>query len=209
MVNKLEVAWTLAVVALLAGVAAYSTVLLYHVDSLPGDPTEYVTVIGHQWEWEFCYPANGTCVNSSYDATTNTVTGGALWAPGGSVLQVNVTGADVVHSFNIPQLGIRIDAIPGRTNHLAFTIPSVTPGTRVLDPVYRVLRYLPRHDALLPRRDLGRLAGALSLLAARTGALPVGDALLEPRGRRPSGPPTRKGGVQWWESSVGGGNRPM
>jgi cytochrome c oxidase subunit 2 len=132
MVNKLEVAWTLAVVALLAGVSAYSTILLYHLDALPSDPTEYVTVIGHQWNWEFCYPANATCFNSTYNPTNNSVTGGELWAPAGGEVQVNVTGADVVHSFNIPQLGIRIDAIPGRVNLFAFSVPSVAPGTKYL-----------------------------------------------------------------------------
>jgi heme/copper-type cytochrome/quinol oxidase subunit 2 len=132
MVNKLEVAWTLAVVVLLAGVAAYSTVLLYHIDALPSDPTEYVTVIGHQWEWEFCYASNDTCFNSSYDASTNTVSGGAFWAPPGALVQINVTSVDVVHSFNIPQLGVRIDAIPGRVNMLAFNVPSVSAGTQYL-----------------------------------------------------------------------------
>ena len=132
MVNKYEIAWTLAVVILLAGVAAYSTILLYQLDALPSDPTEYVDVTGHQWYWEFCYPANGTCYNSSYDATTNTVSGGALWAPPGATVQVNVTGADVVHSFNIPQLGVRIDAIPGRMNYFAFTVPNVAAGTEYL-----------------------------------------------------------------------------
>jgi cytochrome c oxidase subunit 2 len=132
MVNKLEVAWTLAVVALITGVAVYSTILVYHLDSLPGDPTEYVDVIGHQWYWEFCYPANGTCYNSSYDPTTNTVSGGALWAAPGSTVQVNVTGADVIHSFNIPQLGVRIDAIPDRMNHFAFSVPNAAPGTEYL-----------------------------------------------------------------------------
>ena len=117
------------VVALLAGVAAYSTVLLYDGDSLPSDPTEYVNVIGHQWYWEFCYTANNTCFNSTYDLTTNTVSGGALWAAPGAVVQVNTTGADVIHSFNIPALGVRIDAIPGRTNHFAFSVPNAAPGT--------------------------------------------------------------------------------
>jgi cytochrome c oxidase subunit II len=132
MVNKYEVAWTLVVVGLLAGVAVYSTVLLYHLDALPSDPTEYVDVTGHQWYWEFCYPVNNTCFNSSYDATTNTVSGGALWASPGAVVQINVTGADVIHSFNIPQLGVRIDAIPGRTNHFAFNVPNVAAGTEYL-----------------------------------------------------------------------------
>ncbi len=132
MVNKLEIAWTLAVVALLAGVAAYSTILLYHLDALPADPTEYVDVTGHQWYWEFCYPVNNTCFNSTYDATNNTVSGGALWAAPGAVVQINVTGADVIHSFNIPQLGVRIDAIPGRMNHFAFNVPNVAAGTEYL-----------------------------------------------------------------------------
>ncbi|MGA7922973.1 MAG: cytochrome c oxidase subunit II [Thermoplasmata archaeon] len=132
MVEKIEIAWTLIVVALLAGVAAYSTVLLYNVDSLPSDPTEYVNVIGHQWYWEFCYTANNTCFNSTYDLTTNTVSGGALWAAPGAVVQVNTTGADVIHSFNIPALGVRIDAIPGRTNHFAFSVPNAAPGTQYL-----------------------------------------------------------------------------
>jgi cytochrome c oxidase subunit II len=132
MVNKYEVAWTLAVVVLIAGVSVYSTVLLYHLDALPSSPTEYVDVIGHQWYWEFYYPANNSYFNSSYDAATNSVTGGALWASPGAVVQVNVTGADVVHSFNIPQLGVRIDAIPDRTNHLAFSVPIVPAGTEYI-----------------------------------------------------------------------------
>lgn len=132
MVNKYEVAWTLAVVVMMAGVAAYSTILLYQLDALPGDPTEYVDVTGHQWYWEFCYPANDSCFNSSYDVTTNTVSGGALWAPPGAEVQINVTGADVVHSFNIPQLGVRIDAIPGRVNTFAFSVPNVSAGTQYL-----------------------------------------------------------------------------
>jgi heme/copper-type cytochrome/quinol oxidase subunit 2 len=131
MVNKFEVGWTLAVVVMLAGVAAYSTILLYQLNALPSDPTEYVEVIGHQWYWEFCY-TNGTCFNSSYDAQTNTVSGGALWAPPGAVVQINVTGADVIHSFNIPQLGVRIDAIPGRMNHFAFNVPDVSAGSQYL-----------------------------------------------------------------------------
>lgn len=131
-INKLEVAWTLATVGLIAGVAAYSTVLLYHQDSLPSHPSEYVNVIGHQWYWEFCYPANHTCYNTSYDAATLTASGGALWAAPGTTIQVNVTAQDVVHSFNVPDLGIRIDALPGRVNTFAFQIPNVAAGTQYL-----------------------------------------------------------------------------
>ncbi len=132
MVNRLELTWTLITVALITGVAAYSTILLYHIDALPAHPDEYVDVIGHQWFWEFCYPVNGTCFNTTYDAATNTQSGGAFWAAPGSTVQINVTAADVVHSFNIPGLGVRIDAIPGRVNTFAFTVPNVAAGTQYL-----------------------------------------------------------------------------
>jgi cytochrome c oxidase subunit 2 len=132
MVSRIEIIWTLIVVGLLAGIGGYSTFLLYNLDKLPAHPSEYVNVVGHQWYWQFCYPANHTCFNSNYDPTTNTVSGGGLWAAHGSTVQINVTGADVVHSFNIPALGIRLDAIPGRMNYFSFTVPSVAPGTQYL-----------------------------------------------------------------------------
>jgi heme/copper-type cytochrome/quinol oxidase subunit 2 len=131
MVNRLEVGWTLAVVGLIAFVSVWSTVLLYKLDALPADANEYVEVIGHQWYWEFVY-SNGTEVNSTYDAATNTVSGGAFWAAPGTRVQINVTSADVIHSFNIPQLGVRIDAIPGRMNEFQFTVPDVAAGTQYL-----------------------------------------------------------------------------
>jgi heme/copper-type cytochrome/quinol oxidase subunit 2 len=135
MVNKLEVVWTLATVALITFVAVWSTVLLYKIDSLPAHPNEYVDVIGHQWYWEFCYPANVStsgCFNTSYNPATETVSGGDFWAAPNSTVQINVTSTDVIHSFNIPALGIRIDAIPGRTNMVAFYVPNVAPGTQYL-----------------------------------------------------------------------------
>jgi cytochrome c oxidase subunit II len=132
MVNKLEVAWTLGTVALIAAVAGYSTIVLYHEDALPAHPGQYVNVIGHQWYWEFCYPANHTCFNTSYDASTLTGSGGALWAAPGTTIQVNVTADDVIHSFNIPALGVRIDALPGRVNTFAFQVPNAAAGTQYL-----------------------------------------------------------------------------
>jgi cytochrome c oxidase subunit 2 len=92
-----------------------------------------VNIIGHQWFWEFCYPANDTCFNTSYNAATLTTSGGALWASPGESVVINVTSEDVIHSFNIPGLGVRIDAIPGRVNQFAFTVPASVPaGTEYL-----------------------------------------------------------------------------
>ncbi len=133
MVERLEIAWTLAVVALISGVAVYSTILLYKIDALTPHPNEYVDVTGHQWYWEFYYPANNSYFNSTYNAQNNTVSGGELWAQPGWVVQLNITSSDVIHSFNIPQLGIRLDAIPGRMNRIDVNIPSnAAPGTLYL-----------------------------------------------------------------------------
>lgn len=132
MVNKYEVIWTLAVVVLIAGVGVYSTILLNQVDALPSHPGEYVDVTGHQWYWEFYYPANHSDYSVSYNAATEKTTGGALWASPGESVQVNVTSVDVIHSFNIPGLGVRIDAIPGRMNYFAFNVPNGAAGTEYL-----------------------------------------------------------------------------
>lgn len=134
--TKLEMAWTLGVVVLLAGVAVWSTFVLYNISGSPppGNPSEFVNVIGKQWQWEFCYSNASSvgCFNSTYNAQTNSVSGGALWAPAGTVVELNVTSADVAHSLYIPQLGVQINAIPGRVNTITFQVPSVAPGTQYI-----------------------------------------------------------------------------
>jgi cytochrome c oxidase subunit II len=130
--RRMEYAWTLAVVALLGGVLFYSTVLLYDTtDATPKHVDEYIDVIGHQWYWEFCY-SNHTCANSTYEPTNNSEVGGGMWVRPGTEVQINVTSVDVIHSFNIPSLGVRLDAIPGRNNSIAFAIPSAPVGTTYL-----------------------------------------------------------------------------
>jgi heme/copper-type cytochrome/quinol oxidase subunit 2 len=66
-----------------------------------------ITVIGHQFYWEFRYPNGTTSINE-------------LHAPVDQVVDLTVRSGDVVHSWYIPQLGGKIQAIPGRTNHTWF-----------------------------------------------------------------------------------------
>ncbi len=58
---------------------------------------------GAMWRWEFRYP----------DIGTEVATDGTLHIPSGGVVEVRVTSADVVHSFWIPRLAGKIDAVPG------------------------------------------------------------------------------------------------
>jgi len=89
-------------------------------------------VVGEQWSWTFCYYENNSCFTSNYNSATNTVTGGALWAAPNTTVQINVTSSDVAHSFYMPQLGVQINAIPGRTNTINFQVPDVAAGTQFI-----------------------------------------------------------------------------
>ena len=133
--RRIEWTWTLIPIILVMIVAGLSTTLLFNLDTGPtafgADPNLNVDVTGHQWYWEFQYtdPYGSQLSNGTGQDFSN----GTLWVPQNAIVWINVSSADVVHSFNIPQLGVRIDAIPGRINHYWFTIPSGTAvGTRFL-----------------------------------------------------------------------------
>jgi len=66
----------------------------------------YINVTGHQWWWEVSYP--GTAVSLQ-----NT-----LHIPAGTPINIHLHSGDVIHSFWVPRLSGKLDAIPGRTNIL-------------------------------------------------------------------------------------------
>jgi cytochrome c oxidase subunit 2 len=73
-----------------------------------GDPDDLlVEVSARQWSWDFYYRATDG---------THLTTRDVLHIPAGRNIRFVVTSADVIHSFWIPRLGGKIDAIPGRTN---------------------------------------------------------------------------------------------
>ncbi|MCF7203429.1 cytochrome c oxidase subunit II [Pseudomonas oligotrophica] len=71
---------------------------------LAGGPPLRIQVTGHQWWWEVRYPDAGV------------VTANQLILPVGRPVDIEVTSADVIHSFWVPRLGGKMDMIPGRTN---------------------------------------------------------------------------------------------
>lgn len=110
--HRLEAAWTIvpAVILLVVGLLAYQT--LAFTDTIPPNPDVTVTVIGHQWWWEFyANYTNGTSVH-----TTNFT----FVVKMNQVVKLIVLGADVAHSFFIPDLGVHVDAIPGHVNEAWF-----------------------------------------------------------------------------------------
>jgi cytochrome c oxidase subunit 2 len=111
--TRLELAWTIVPVLLLALIAGFVFWQLPEIKNVPeasaaGEPLE-IQVEGRQFYWQFSYP-DGTL---GYDT---------LVVPAERVVELEVTApeADVIHSWWIPALAGKIDAIPGITNHTWF-----------------------------------------------------------------------------------------
>jgi len=75
-----------------------------------------VRVVAHQWAWKFHY--DNPAVGDKY----------TFYAPAGTYIHATIVSEDVVHSFSMQALGIKVDAVPGQENEYWFETPS-TPGT--------------------------------------------------------------------------------
>ena len=106
--TRLELMWTAFPVLILAVIAAFVFYQLPSVDSAPAatDPIQ-ITVEGHQYYWQFDYPNGARSI-------------GTLHVPVGAVVDLKVVSPDVIHSWWIPALGGKLQAIPGRVNHTWF-----------------------------------------------------------------------------------------
>ncbi len=119
----IEVAWTLVPVLILVGIAVPSFRLLFEELDVPkADLT--VKVTGKQWYWSYAYPDNGKFEFDSLlskDKQPRLLgVDNEMVVPVNKVVRVQITGADVIHSFAVPAFGIKIDAIPGRLNETWF-----------------------------------------------------------------------------------------
>jgi cytochrome c oxidase subunit II len=106
--TRLELMWTAFPVVILAIIAGFVFYELPNVDSAPAatNPLQ-ITVEGHQYYWQFDYPNGARSI-------------GTLHVPVGSVVDLKVVSPDVIHSWWIPALGGKLQAIPGRINHTWF-----------------------------------------------------------------------------------------
>lgn len=124
----LEVAWTGIPVIILLLIAVPSFRLLYFMDKAP-NPELTVKVTGHQWYWSFEYPDHeGVAFDARMIEDKDLKPGQhrllevdqRIIVPVDTDIRVLVTGADVIHSFAIPSLGMKKDAVPGRLNETWF-----------------------------------------------------------------------------------------
>jgi cytochrome c oxidase subunit 2 len=126
----LEVAWTLIPVIILVFIAVPSFRLLYYEAAIP-TPDLTIKAIGKQWFWTYEYP--GSAAGFTYDSlglsdADNAKAGkprllgvdNPIYVPVNKVVEVDTMGADVIHSWAMPQMGVKMDAVPGRINKTWF-----------------------------------------------------------------------------------------
>nr|QTT61084.1 cytochrome c oxidase subunit II [Tritia ovoidea] len=128
--QAIETIWTIIPAFILIFLALPSLRLLYLLDEI-GDCSLTVKSIGHQWYWSYEYSDYSNIEFDSYMVPTNELEPGdfrllevdhRIVLPTETDLRVLVTSADVIHSWTVPSLGVKVDAIPGRLNQLGFFI---------------------------------------------------------------------------------------
>nr|QVT11301.1 cytochrome c oxidase subunit 2 [Eleutheronema rhadinum] len=132
--QEVEVIWTVLPAVILIVLALPSLRILYLMDEI-NNPHITVKAIGHQWYWSYEYSDFQEVAFDSYMIPTQDLTPGQfrlldadhrMVIPANSPVRILVTAEDVLHSWAVPTLGIKMDAVPGRLNQTTFT--STRPG---------------------------------------------------------------------------------
>ena len=107
--NPLEFAWTLLPLGVVIYVGLHSFPVLHYMEFGGNNPALNVQVVGHQWFWEYKYPAYNIDISNQ-----------TLVLPADQVVDLDLTSVDVIHGFFVPGLGVQEDALPGRITNLWF-----------------------------------------------------------------------------------------
>jgi cytochrome c oxidase subunit 2 len=126
--QQIETIWTVLPAVILIFLAIPSLRLLYLTDEI-NSPSVTIKTIGHQWYWRYEYSDFSDIQFDSYMVPTSELSEGEfrllevdnrIVVPIQLEIRILVTAADVIHSWTIPSIGVKIDAIPGRLNQLGF-----------------------------------------------------------------------------------------
>ena len=139
--SPLEIAWTIVPIVILIFIGAFSLPVLFDQQEIPeGDV--HIKVTGYQWYWGYEYvdeevafesfmicagmgnlnaEIEAELVEAGYSRDEfKLATDTAVVVPVGATVVMDVTGADVIHSWTIPAFGVKQDAVPGRIAQLWF-----------------------------------------------------------------------------------------
>ena len=177
----IEVIWTLVPVLILVIIAVPSITLLARQYESPGKDAVTIKATGYQWYWGYTYPDYGGFeVISNMKEESEALAAGEpphlaadnrMVVPVGTEIRIQTTGADVIHSFGIPSLWFKLDAVPGKLNErrLLITEPGIYYGQcmELCGPRHG---YMPIAIEARPRAEFERW------VLAKGGTLPGTDA---------------------------------
>lgn len=132
--QEVETIWTILPAIILIIIALPSLRILYIIDEI-NNPYLTVKTIGHQWYWSYEYTDYEDLTFDSYIVPTQDLKPGELRLlevdnrvvlPIELTIRILISSEDVLHSWAVPSLGLKTDAIPGRLNQT--TLLSTRPG---------------------------------------------------------------------------------
>nr|DBA43834.1 TPA_asm: COX2 [Bombus trifasciatus] len=122
--HTIEIIWTLIPMIILMIICFPSLKILYYIDEML-NPYFSIKAIGHQWYWSYEYPEFNNYEFDSYLLNYMYInqfrlleTDNRLIIPFKISIRMIISSLDVIHSWTIPSLGVKVDAIPGRINQL-------------------------------------------------------------------------------------------
>lgn len=128
--NLIEIIWTFIPALLLIFIALPSLHLLYLLDEYD-NPSITIKSLGHQWYWSYEYSDFLDLEFDSYILPTNDLdinqfrlieVDNRIVVPINSYIRILVSSTDVIHSWTVPALRVKADAVPGRLNQLTFLV---------------------------------------------------------------------------------------
>lgn len=121
----LEITWTLVPILILVAIGSFSLPILFKQQEIPAADI-VIKVTGYQWYWGYQYPDEGVSFDAVMLAREDLggygyadddyllATDNALVVPVGKTVVLQITGADVIHSWAMPAFAIKQDGVPGR-----------------------------------------------------------------------------------------------
>ncbi len=143
--TKVEVMWTIVPVVILVGVAIPAARVLIRTADVSNSQLT-IKVTGYQWGWNYDYLQSGVNFFSKLDALSNAASqldsgidpntvphylqnvDHPLVVPVGTKILLLITADDVIHSWWVPDLGVKRDAVPGFINETWFEVDADKPG---------------------------------------------------------------------------------
>jgi cytochrome c oxidase subunit II len=124
--NLIEIVWTAIPTVIVLILFGISMVSLSSVTAQASTPGVTIDVTGFQWQWQFHYPDDDADPSNDVTLIGSPASPPAMVVPVGEVIHLNLTSADVIHSFYVPQFLIKKDVFPltgdQQPNELEFTV---------------------------------------------------------------------------------------